>query len=97
MVKNLIQIFLILFLYSCSSSDSSDKEINISIKIDGSDNSGEVRLQKVNSDYSIELIKSGNFIDNKVEFDVYNDESALYRIDILGKKSVDVILKDSDI
>ena len=97
MVKNLIQIFLILFLYSCSSSDSSDKEINISIKIDGSDNSGEVRLQKVNSDYSIELIKSGNFIDNKVEFDVYNDESALYRIDILGKTSVDVILKDSDI
>ena len=97
MVKNLIQIILIVFLYSCSSSDSSDKEINISIKIDGSDNSGEVRLQKVNSDYSIELIKSGNFIDNKVEFDVYNDESALYRIDILGKKSVDVILKDSDI
>ena len=97
MVKNLIQIFFIVLLYSCSSSNSSDKEINISIKIDGSDSSGEVRLQKVNSDYSIELIKSGNFINNNVEFDVYNDESALYRIDILGKRSVDVILKDSDI
>jgi len=97
MIKNLIQIFFIVFLYSCSSSNSSDKEINISIKMDGSDSSGEVRLQKVNSDYSIELIKSANFIDNNVEFDVYNDESALYRIDILGKTSVDVILKDSDI
>ena len=97
MIKNLFQIFFLVFLYSCDSSDSSKKELNISIKINGGDNAGEVRLQKVNSDYSIELIKSGNFIDNKILFDVYNDESALYRIDILGKRSVDVILKDSDI
>tara|TARA_B100000482_G_C12603763_1_gene296295 strand:- start:369 stop:1484 length:1116 start_codon:yes stop_codon:yes gene_type:complete len=97
MIKNLIQLLFIVLIYSCSSSNSSDKEINILIKIEGSDNSGEVRLQKVNSDYSIELIKSGNFIDNEIEFDVYNDESALYRIDILGKRSVDVILKDRDI
>ena len=97
MIKNLFQIFIIVFLCSCDSSDSSNNELNISIEISGSDNSGEVRLQKVNSDYSIELIQSGNFINNKIEFDVYNDESALYRIDVLGKSSFDVILKDADI
>ena len=97
MIKNLFQIFIIVFLCSCDSSDSSNNELNISIEIRGSDNSGEVILQKVNSDYSIELIQSGNFINNKIEFDVYNDESALYRIDVLGKSSFDVILKDADI
>lgn len=97
MVKNLIKSLFIIFIYSCGSSDSAKNELNISIQIEGGDNSGEVRLQKVNSDYSIELIQSGNFVNNNIEFDVYNEESALYRIDILGKRSVDVILNDTDI
>ena len=66
MVKNLIKYLFILVIYSCGSNDSAKNELNISIQIEGGDNSGEVRLQKVNSDYSIELIQSGNFIENTI-------------------------------
>ena len=94
---NFLYSILFLFLFACETSYDSSKELSINIQIEGEDITGEVRLQRVNSDYSIELIQSGNFLDNKIEFVVFNDEASLYRIDVLGKSSIDLILDKSDI
>ena len=94
---NFLYSILFLFLFACETSYDSSNELSINIQIEGEDITGEVRLQRVNSDYSIELIQSGNFLDNKIEFVVFNDEASLYRIDVLGKNSIDLILDKSDI
>lgn len=89
---------LLLFsLISCETSYDSSKEVTINIKIEGDDTNGEVRLQRVNSDYSIELIQSANFVENKINFIVFNGEASLYRLDVLGKNSIDLILNNNDI
>lgn len=88
---------LILGLISCETSYDSSKEVSINIEIEGDDINGEVRLQRVNSDYSIELVQSANFIENKISFIVFNGEASLYRLDVLGKNSIDLILNNSDI
>tara|TARA_B100002052_G_scaffold298400_1_gene331777 strand:- start:1682 stop:2797 length:1116 start_codon:yes stop_codon:yes gene_type:complete len=89
--------FHLLLLLSCNISYDPSNEISVALEINGEGNNGEVRLQKVNSDYSIELIQTSNFIDNKIEFIVFNSEASLYRIDILGKSSLDLILNKNNI
>ena len=89
--------FLIILLISCETSYDSSKEVSINIEIEGEDVTGEVRLQRVNSDYSIELVQSANFLDNKLNFIVFNGEASLYRLDVLGKNSIDLILNKNDI
>ena len=53
--------FLIILLISCETSYDSSKEVSINIEIEGEDVTGEVRLQRVNSDYSIELVSVCKF------------------------------------
>ena len=93
---SLFSLLIILFI-SCESSYDSSKELSINIEIQGDDVTGEVRLQRVNSDYSIELVQSANFLNNKLNFIVFNGEASLYRLDILGKNSIDLILNKNDI
>ena len=93
---SLFSLLIILFI-SCETSYDSSKELSINIEIQGDDVTGEVRLQRVNSDYSIELVQSANFLNNKLNFIVFNGEASLYRLDILGKNSIDLILNKNDI
>ena len=97
MRKLLIFLLVLSLVQSCNTSYDSSNELIITINIEGENNNGEVRLQKVNSDYSIELLQNANFIDNKVEFIVFNSEASLYRLDVLGKSSIDLILNRSDV
>jgi len=93
----LLFISLLTFL-SCGENPSNGTEkIKISVKIDGSGNYDEVRLQKVNSDYSIELVESANFIEDKIEFNIFVFESTLFRLDFMGYTSLDLILDKSDV
>ena len=93
----LLFISLLTFL-SCGENPSDGTEkIKISVKIDGSGNYDEVRLQKVNSDYSIELVESANFIEDKIEFNIFVFESTLFRLDFMGYTSLDLILDKSDV
>jgi len=90
-------ISLLTFL-SCGENPSNGTEkIKISIKIDGSGNYDEVRLQKVNSDYSIELVESANFVEDEIEFNIFVFESTLFRLDFMGYTSLDLILDKSDV
>ncbi len=89
--------FILATILSCTSSYDRSKEISINLEIRSNENSGEVRLQRVNSDYSIEIIQSKNFENNQIEFIVFNNEASLYRLDILGKTSVDLVADKSDI
>ena len=59
--------------------------------------SDEVRLQKVNSDYSIELVESANFVEDEIEFNIFVFESTLFRLDFIGYTSLDLILDKSDV
>ena len=86
-----------MIFYSCNNSKKENKEIQLVIEVIDSENYGEVRLQKVNSDYSIELIKSDEIIDKKLEFDLFIDEATLFRLDFMGKSSIDLIINDSDV
>ena len=86
-----------MIFYSCNNSKKENKEIQLAIEIIGSEKYGEVRLQKVNSDYSIELIQSDEIMDNKLEFDLFVDEATLFRLDFIGKSSIDLIINDSDV
>ena len=72
---SLLSLLIILFI-SCETSYDSSKELSINIEIQGDDVTGEVRLQRVNSDYSIELVQSANFLDNKLNFIVFNGEAS---------------------
>ena len=55
-------LLLLFTILSCSSLEKNEKNFSINIKMKGS-NSNEVTLERVNSNYSIELIKS-DVIDN---------------------------------
>ena len=93
-------LFFISFLIflSCGENPSNGTEkIKISVKIDGSGNYDEVRLQKVNSDYSIELVESANFVEGEIEFNIFVFESTLFRLDFMGYTSLDLILDKSDV
>ena len=93
----LLFVSLLTFL-SCGENPSNGTEkIKISVKIDGSGNYDEVRLQKVNSDYSIELVESANFIEDEIEFNIFVFESTLFRLDFMGYTSLDLILDKSDV
>lgn len=93
----LLLISFSIFL-SCGENPSNGTEkIKISVKIDGSGNYDEVRLQKVNSDYSIELVESANFVEDEIEFNIFVFESTLFRLDFMGYTSLDLILDKSDV
>ena len=95
---NLLLFISLLTFLSCGENPSNGTEkIKISVKIDGSGNYDEVRLQKVNSDYSIELVESVNFIEDEIEFNIFVFESTLYRLDFIGYTSLDLILDKSDV
>ncbi|RPG64673.1 MAG: TlpA family protein disulfide reductase [Flammeovirgaceae bacterium TMED290] len=95
---NFVLFISLLAFMSCGENPSNGTEkIKISVKIDGSGNYDEVRLQKVNSDYSIELVESANFVEDEIEFNVFVFESTLYRLDFMGYTSLDLILNKSDV
>ena len=95
---NVLLFVSILTFLSCGENPSNGTEkIKISVKIDGSGNYDEVRLQKVNSDYSIELVESANFVEDEIEFNIFVFESTLFRLDFIGYTSLDLILDKSDV
>ena len=95
---NVLLFISFLIFLSCGENPSNGTEkIKISVKIDGSGNYDEVRLQKVNSDYSIELVESANFIEDEIEFNIFVFESTLFRLDFMGYTSLDLILDKSDV
>ena len=95
---NVLLFVSILTFLSCGENPSNGTEkIKISVKIDGSGNYDEVRLQKVNSDYSIELVESANFVEDEIEFNIFVFESTLFRLDFMGYTSLDLILDKSDV
>ena len=97
-VLNILLFISFLIFLSCGENPSNGTEkIKISVKIDGSGNYDEVRLQKVNSDYSIELVESANFVEDEIEFNIFVFESTLFRLDFMGYTSLDLILDKSDV
>tara|TARA_Y100000816_G_scaffold287464_1_gene270238 strand:- start:580 stop:1656 length:1077 start_codon:yes stop_codon:yes gene_type:complete len=84
-------------MLSCDNYTKEANKIILSIEISGDNKYDEVRLQKVNSDYSIELVKTGNFQDKTLEFEIFVSESTLYRLDFIGRSSIDIILNDTDV
>ena len=97
-VFNVLLFISLLTFLSCGENPSNGTEkIKISVKIDGSGNYDEVRLQKVNSDYSIELVESANFVEDEIEFNIFVFESTLFRLDFMGYTSLDLILDKSDV
>ena len=51
----------------------------------------------MNSDYSIELVESANFVEDEIEFNIFVFESTLFRLDFMGYTSLDLILDKSDV
>ena len=97
-LSKIISLSLILFIFSCGDNPKKGSEkITISVDIIGSGDYEEVRLQKVNSDYSIELIETSNFDNNSIEFNVYIFEATLFRLDFMGYTSLDLIAYESNI
>ena len=93
--SNILHLIVLLFvLMSCQNQNEKINEIKLTVNYIGEIEGGEVRLQKVSSAYSIELYKSENFNNNKIVFDISLLESTLFRLDILGKESIDLILGD---
>ena len=96
--SNTIALFILLVtMFSCDNYTQEASKITLSIEISGDNKYDEVRLQKVNSDYSIELVKTGNFQDKTLEFEIFVSESTLYRLDFIGRSSIDIILNDTDV
>ena len=96
--SNIVAFFILLFtMLSCDNYTKEANKIILSIEISGDNKYDEVRLQKVNSDYSIELVKTGNFQDKTLEFEIFVTESTLYRLDFIGRSSIDIILNDTDV
>ena len=92
-----MRYFFILFtILSCSSLEKNEKNFSINIKMKGS-NSNEVTLERINSNYSIELIKSDVIDNDFLTIDVLVVEPSLYRLDVKGKNTIDIILEDNDI
>ena len=97
-ISNLIVYFILLTtIISCNNNTEEANKIILSIEISGDNKYDEVRLQKVNSDYSIELVKSGNFTEKTLDFEVFVSESTLYRLDFIGRSSIDIIINDTDV
>ena len=93
-----IYLLLISIVFSCGDNPrNGTKSITISVDIIGSGDYSEVRLQKVNSDYSIELVETLSFDDKSMEFNLFISEATLYRLDFMGYTSLDLIAFDSDI
>ena len=96
--RNILHLIVLLFiLISCQNKNEKINEIKLTVNYIGEVEVGEVRLQKVSSAYSIELYKSENFKNNKIVFNVLLLESTLFRLDILGKESIDLILNNTDV
>ena len=96
--RNIFHLIVLLFvLISCQNKNEKINEIKLIVNYIGEVEVGEVRLQKVSSAYSIELYKSENFNNNKIVFDISILESTLFRLDILGKESIDLILNNTDV
>ncbi len=96
--RNTLYLVVLLFvLISCQNKNKKINETKLTINYIGEIEGGEVRLQKVSSAYSIELYKSENFNNNKIVFDISLLESTLFRLDILGKESIDLILNNTDV
>ena len=96
--RNILHLMVLLFvLISCQNKNEKINEIKLTVNYIGEIEGGEVRLQKVSSAYSIELYKSENFNNNKIVFDISLLESTLFRLDILGKESIDLILNNTDV
>ena len=96
--SNIVACFILLFtMLSCDNYTQEANKIILSIEISGDNKYDEVRLQKVNSDYSIELVKTGNFQDKTLKFEIFVLESTLYRLDFIGRSSIDIILNDTDV
>ena len=96
--RNILHLIVLLFiLISCQNKNEKINEIKLTVNYIGEIEGGEVRLQKVTSAYSIELYKSENFKNNKIVFNVSLLESTLFRLDILGKESIDLILNNTDV
>ena len=96
--RNIFHLIVLLFvLISCQNKNEKINEIKLTVNYIGEIEVGEVRLQKVSSAYSIELYKSENFNNNKIVFDILILESTLFRLDILGKESIDLILNNTDV
>ena len=96
--RNIFHLIVLLFvLMSCQNKNEKINEIKLTVNYIGEIEVGEVRLQKVSSAYSIELYKSENFNNNKIVFDISLLESTLFRLDILGKESIDLILNNTDV
>ena len=96
--RNILHLIVLLFiLISCQNKNEKINEIKLTVNYIGDIEGGEVRLQKVSSDYSIELYKSENFNNNKIVFDILILESTLFRLDILGKESIDLILSNTNV
>ena len=96
--RNIFHLIVLLFvLISCQNKNEKINEIKLTVNYIGEIEVGEVRLQKVSSAYSIELYKSENFNNNKIVFDISILESTLFRLDILGKESIDLILNNTDV
>ena len=97
-LSNVIAYLIILTtIFSCDNYTKETNKIILSVEISGDSEYDEVRLQKVNSDYSIELVKTGNFQDKTLEFEIFVSESTLYRLDFIGRSSIDIILNDTDV
>ena len=97
-IPNLTVYFIILAtIISCINNTGEVNKISLSIEISGDNKYDEVRLQKVNSDYSIELVKSGNFSEKTLYFELFVSESTLYRLDFIGRSSIDIIINDTDV
>ena len=96
--RNILHLIVLLFvLISCQNKNEKINEIKLTVNYIGEIEGGEIRLQKVSSAYSIELYKSENFNNNKIVFDISLLESTLFRLDILGKESIDLILNNTDV
>jgi len=96
--RNILHLIVLLFvLISCQNKNEKINEIKLTVNYIGEIEGGEIRLQKVSSAYSIELYKSENFNNNKIVFDISLLESTLFRLDILGIESIDLILNNTDV
>ena len=88
-------LFLTLFI-SCSYDNRKPKDISLNIEMTNSENN-EVTLEKVSSNYSIELISSDIIKDDLLKMIVEVKEPTLYRLNIKGAHTIDIILDDNDV
>ena len=88
-------ILFLFLIFSCSTKrDINNYSLNIEFK---NSNNEEITIEKVKSDYSIELIKS-DFLDNdNYKTDLLVNEPTLYRLNIVGKNSIDFVLENNDV